>query len=433
MRDHPRVPAPPALGERAWGASAGHGCGALQTSMRSTRSGWRRPSRNAVQPPQSWPIDVHALDPERVEQRDLVGGEGLAVVAVARRLAPAEAAQVGREQPVALGAGRRSPAATCTSAGASRAAAGAAAPRSRRARLGDVDSEPVRRRRSGARRPRPGGKSSAHRARNLLCEPRVRCATSSGVGWAGDGQGAAEEPAGAPVRGARPARRACARRSRAWQREALADPALRPVPPEALHVTLVLPRLPAGEGRSSGSPRSLGRIGAAAGRAPLRARAGRRSAEGPPAPVRARRAPARTPWRCRRSSRSALARRALLQAREARLLAARDGRPGEARAAAASSASAAEGPPARVESRRRSRCRRRCTEPFGAVRVALYRSASAGRRAPSTSPWPTSTCRPPRADRRGDLEMADDEEGRALKEAGATRRPRPRTRRCRPR
>jgi hypothetical protein len=43
--------------------------------------------------------DARALDPERVEQRDLVGGEGLAVIAISRRLAPAEAAQVRSEQP----------------------------------------------------------------------------------------------------------------------------------------------------------------------------------------------------------------------------------------------------------------------------------------------------------------------------------------------
>ena len=45
------------------------------------------------------PDHVRSLDPERVEQGDLVPREALAVVAVPRRLARAEAAQVGSEEP----------------------------------------------------------------------------------------------------------------------------------------------------------------------------------------------------------------------------------------------------------------------------------------------------------------------------------------------
>jgi hypothetical protein len=36
--------------------SRGQGWGALQTTIRSTRSAWRIPMRIAVQPPQSWPM-----------------------------------------------------------------------------------------------------------------------------------------------------------------------------------------------------------------------------------------------------------------------------------------------------------------------------------------------------------------------------------------
>jgi hypothetical protein len=44
--------------------------------------------------------DVRALEPEGIQERHLVGGERLAVVAASRGIGPAEAAQVGREEPV---------------------------------------------------------------------------------------------------------------------------------------------------------------------------------------------------------------------------------------------------------------------------------------------------------------------------------------------
>ena len=48
------------------------------------------------------PDHVDALDPERVEQGDLIRGEGERVIALARRVGPAEAAKVGGDQAVAV-------------------------------------------------------------------------------------------------------------------------------------------------------------------------------------------------------------------------------------------------------------------------------------------------------------------------------------------
>ncbi len=88
--------------------------------------------------------DESALDPERVEQRDLVGGEGLAVIAVSGRLAPAEAAQVRSEQPALVPQGADHPPPHVPVLGPAvkqqdRRLSGIA-----RARLGEVNSHAVR-------------------------------------------------------------------------------------------------------------------------------------------------------------------------------------------------------------------------------------------------------------------------------------------------
>ena len=138
--------------------------------------------------------DVRALDPERVEQRHLVGCERLAVVAVARRLGPAEA-RAGR----ARGGGThrqggRSPGATCTSAAGqpwrSRTAGASAGPASAtwiadpvridEAVLDALDCGNVVGHSSaiysriGGHRAREGGIGSAEMAKERLKSPRAR-------------------------------------------------------------------------------------------------------------------------------------------------------------------------------------------------------------------------------------------------------------------
>src|SRR3954447_8716632 len=98
-RDDPRVPAAPRLhGDarrqarpRMRRVARHHAIDAIRMEDAEEE---RRPAAPVV------PDDVRALQPQGVEQGDLVGGEGLAVVAAPGRLRPAEAAQVGSEQPV---------------------------------------------------------------------------------------------------------------------------------------------------------------------------------------------------------------------------------------------------------------------------------------------------------------------------------------------
>ena len=96
---------------------------------REKRSGARRQARKPAKRAPVVADQAHALELRAHRARPSRSGrELLLLVAVARGLGPAEAAQVGADHPVALGERRDAACATRTSAGASRAAARAAHP-----------------------------------------------------------------------------------------------------------------------------------------------------------------------------------------------------------------------------------------------------------------------------------------------------------------
>src|SRR5437764_12037045 len=90
-RDHPRVPGAPGLKQEArrpahegvWGVAIDHPPDSLGVEDAEEH---RRPAAPIVAE------HVRPLDAERVQERDLVGGERLSVVALPRRFGPAEAA-----------------------------------------------------------------------------------------------------------------------------------------------------------------------------------------------------------------------------------------------------------------------------------------------------------------------------------------------------
>ena len=108
--------APPAASAKAYhmrhasSSTAGerliHGGTVLATSSFWTRSGRSSAIAKAAAPPQSCPPTQAVLDLQRVHQGHRVAGEGQRVVAVPGGVAPAEAAQVGRDHPVVGGQAR---------------------------------------------------------------------------------------------------------------------------------------------------------------------------------------------------------------------------------------------------------------------------------------------------------------------------------------
>ena len=151
----------------------------------------------------------------------------------------------------------------------------------------------------------------------------------------------------------------------AWGREELADPALRPVPPESLHVTLAF-------------------LGYRPEKEIERHRRDRRGERAAPAPRIELRDPVPRPPRGRprlfalpalspgaealqAGLEERLVEAGLLRAREAAVLAACDGRQGAARGAGVEAAGG------RLESRP-GRCRRGSASPSIGVRMTLYRS-----------------------------------------------------------
>ena len=281
-----------------------------------------------------------ALDPERVEQRDLVGGERLAVVAVPRRLAPAEAAQVRSDQPIFVpqGADHPPPHVPVLWPAVKEEDRRLAEPLG--PRFGDVDSHPVGLDEAvlDAVDVRELGAHAAHSS----CRARAFLSARRRVAWAG-GQGAAEEPSGAIVRGARPAGSG-ARGPRRVAARSAHRPGPAPDRPRGAARDAVLSRLSARNVRSSGLPRLMRSVGARPVAVALQAGAGCGSAE-PPPPVRGRRGERgrdRAPGRALGPARV----RALLPPREAAVLAPRDGRPDQAvQALRLRSAGAPKGPP----------------------------------------------------------------------------------------
>ena len=75
----------------------------LSARKRSKRCGARRQSRKPIQPPQSWPTSFTRSRPSSSSTASTSVGQVLLLVAVARRVGPAEAAQVERQHPVAVG------------------------------------------------------------------------------------------------------------------------------------------------------------------------------------------------------------------------------------------------------------------------------------------------------------------------------------------
>ena len=90
--------------------ACGHGCGALQTTIAIDPIGVQDPEQHRRPAAPVVSHDVCSLELERVQQRHLVGCVRLAVVAMARRLGPAEPAQVGRQEAVLTGQGGHHPA-----------------------------------------------------------------------------------------------------------------------------------------------------------------------------------------------------------------------------------------------------------------------------------------------------------------------------------